>query len=734
MNSRNSKKERNPDYLNKNIPIEKRVEDLLKRMTIAEKIYQMVSISNFLITWSGDNFLITWKDETVSIPKEGLGQLSKGITHFTPKTGAKRANEVQKLAREQTRLGIPIIIHDECLHGCVALGSTSFPQSIALASTWDEKLMKEIAKAIGKETKARGISQCLSPTINIARDPRCGRTEETYGEDPFLTSRMAVAFVRGIQSQGVAATPKHFAANFVGDGGRDSNAIHLSERILREIYFPAFEACVKKANALSIMAAYNSLDGIPCSSNKWLLTDVLRKEWGFKGFVVSDYFSVAHIYEKHKVAETKAEAAKQAVEAGLDIELPNIDCYAELIDLVEKNKISVEAINECVRRVLRVKFWLGLFDNPYVDPEYAEKICDCTEHRGLALKAAQKSIVLLKNNDNILPLGKNVKSIAVIGPNANEIRLGGYSCGEPISVVTPLEGIKNRASKNIKINSAQGCTVDSKSKKGFKSAVNIAKNSDVAILFMGNSNKTEGEDRDRSNLDLPGMQEELIKEISKTGTPVIIVLINGSAITMSNWINRVQAVIEAWYPGEEGGNAIADILFGNCNPGGHLPITFPKTTGQLPLYYNYKPSGRSDDYVDLRGEQPLFPFGYGLSYTKFKFGKPRLEKTTIGPNESTRVIIDVTNIGNVAGDEVVQMYIHDKVSSLARPVKELKGFQRITLIPGQTKTVFLDITPEHLAFYDIDMKYVVEPGEFEIMVGSSSHNEDLQKILLYVKA
>jgi len=755
MNSRNSRKERNPVYLNKNIPIEKRVEDLLKRMTIAEKVYQMVSIGN-------------WSDETVFITKEGpldyrqiifewprllsilkkakfsskkakksigngLGQLSHGITHFTPKTGAKRANEVQKFAREQTRLGIPIIIHDECLHGCEALGSTSFPQSIALASTWDDELMEEIAKAIGKETKARGISQCLSPTINIARDPRCGRTEETYGEDPFLTSRMAVAFVKGIQSQGVVATPKHFAANFVGDGGRDSNAIHLSERILREIYFPAFEACVKKANALSIMAAYNSLDGTPCSSNKWLLTDVLRKEWGFKGFVVSDYFSVVHIYEKHKVAKTKAEAAKQAVEAGLDIELPNIDCYANLIDLVEKNEISVEVINECVRRILWVKFWLELFDNPYVDPEYAEKISDCAEHRKLALKAAQKSIVLLKNKENILPLGKKIKSIAVIGPNANEIRLGGYSCKEPRNVVTPLEGIKNRASKNIKINFAQGCTVDSKSKKSFKFAVNIAKNSDVAILFMGNSNKTEGEARDRSNLDLPGVQEELIKEISNTGTPVIIVLINGSAITMSNWINRVQAVIEAWYPGEEGGNAIADILFGNCNPGGHLPITFPKTTGQLPLYYNYKPSGRSDDYVDLRGEQPLFPFGYGLSYTKFKFGKPRLEKTTIGPNESTRVIVDVTNIGNVAGDEVVQMYIRDKVSSVARPVKELKGFQRITLTPDQTKTVSLDITPEHLAFYNIDMKYVVEPGEFEIMVGSSSRNEDLQKILLYVK-
>jgi beta-glucosidase len=487
MSSTKRQKTQNPLYLNKNTPIEERVEDLLERMTTEEKVYQMVGMGN-------------WRDQKIFVTKEGpldyrrmersrliailkkakfsakrakknigkgLGELSMGITHFIPKTGAERANEVQKFAKEQTRLGIPIIIHDECLHGCVALNSTSFPQSIALASMWDEKLMEEIAVTIGKETRARGISQCLSPTINIARDPRCGRTEETYGEDTYLTSRMAVAFVKGVQSQGVVTTPKHYAANFVGDGGRDSNEIHFSERILREIYFPAFEACVKEANTLSIMAAYNSLDGIPCSANKWLLTDILRKEWGFKGIVVSDYFSVVHIYEKHKVAKTKAEAAKQAVEAGLDIELPNIDCYAKLIELVEQNKISVEVLDKCVRRILWVKFWLGLFDNPYVDPKQAEKICDCPEHRKLALEAAQKSIVLLKNNNDILPLGKNIKSIAVIGPNANEVRLGGYSCREPRHVVTPLEGIKNRASKNIKINFAQGCTVKDKTKKGF---------------------------------------------------------------------------------------------------------------------------------------------------------------------------------------------------------------------------------------------------------------------------
>ena len=761
MNTKNKQK---PLYLDKNAPIEERVEDLLGRMTPEEKVYQMVGMGNWKkqIVFVTKQWPLDWRrmdrKRLISILKKakfsakkakksigkGLGELSMGITHFTPKTGAQRANEVQKFAKEQTRLGIPIIIHDECLHGCMAINSTSFPQSIALASMWDDELMNEIATAIGKETRARGIRQCLSPTVNIARDPRCGRTEETYGEDPYLTSRMAVAFVKGIQSQGVVATVKHYTANFVADGGRDSNEVHFSERILREIYFPAFEACVKEANALSIMAAYNCLDGVPCSANRWLLIDVLRNEWKFKGFVVSDYFSVVHIQEKHKVAKTKAEAAKQAAEAGLDIELPHIDCYEKLIKLIKQNKISDEVINERVGKILWVKFRLGLFDEPYVDPKQAEKICDCGKHRKLALKAAQKSITLLKNDKNTLPL-KNIRTIAVIGPNANEVRLGGYSCREPNHVVTPLEGIKNRASKTMEVNFAKGCDINKKSKKGFKDAIEIARKSDVAVLFMGNSEKTEGEGRDRSNLDLPGVQEELIKEISKTGKPVIVVLIGGSAITMNNWLNKVQAVIEAWYPGEEGGNAIADILFGNCNPCGHLPITFPKTTGQLPLYYNYKPSGRSETYVDLRGRQPLFPFGYGLSYTKFRYSNLRItpDKITsagkVSPvrnrlssdnrtevpkalliSNGVRVSIDIKNIGKHKGDEVVQLYLRDTYSSIARPVKELKGFKRITLKPGEKRKVEFILTDKELRFLDKNMEYVVEPGIFEVMVGPNS--------------
>jgi len=714
--------EKDASYIESDAPVEKRIDDLLSKMSLEEKIGQLKA--KFVFPWIGFSEILEglpqdkigkffqlfmrkifslwgnteerdivesisanylkkhWK-EFLEREKHGIGILSWFLHSFAPKESAQLANQIQEYALK--KMGIPVLIHDECLHGCVAKGSTIFPQAIALASTWDPALMEEVATAIGKETRARGIHQCYSPTINIARDPRCGRTEETYGEDPYLASVMAVSFVKGVQSQKVVCSPKHYVANFVGDGGRDSNAIHFSERLLREIYFPAFKASIQKANALSIMAAYNSVDGVPCSCDKWLLTDILRKEWGFKGFVISDLGALRRAYDLHKVAETKGEAAQKAIEAGLDVELET-DCYEELLRLVKEGKLSERVIDEAVRRVLRVKFWLGLFENPYVDPEYAEKICDCEEHRRLALKAAREAIVLLKN-DGILPLSKNLKSIAVIGPNADKIRVGGYS-GFGVKVVTPLEGIKNKVSEDTEVHFAEGCKLTGSSKEGFEE----------------------------------GLQEELIKEICNTGTPVVVVLINGSAITMTRWIDDVQAVVEAWYLGEEGGNAIADVLFGDYNPGGKLPITFPKTVGQLPLYYNYKPTGRVYDYVDLRGKQPLFPFGHGLSYTEFEYSNLAIEPEKISPKGKVKISVDVKNIGEYKGDEVVQLYIHDAVASTAKPVKELKGFKRIALEPGEKKTVSFTLTPEDLASYDINMNLVVEPGVFEVMVGSSSED------------
>ena len=736
-----------------NSSIEEKVENLLSQMTLEEKIGQLKA--KWLMPWKllfnlfrvvpPDKkrkledliFSLFFAEEEISEAvtsnhvrkywrdlmerEKNIGMLSIILRYFPPKEAAELHNKIQKFILENTRLKIPVIIHDEGLHGCMAKGCTIFPQSIALASTWNPELVERVGVAIGKETRAHGIHQILSPTINIARDPRCGRTEETYGEDPYLASAMAVAFIRGVQSQKVICTPKHFVANFVGDGGRDSNAIHFSERMLREIYFPAFKNAIQKAGALSIMAAFNSLDGIPCSCNKWLLIDILRKEWGFKGFVVSDYWGVLDIFTKHRVAESKAEAAKKALEAGLDIELPESDCFEELVNLVRDGKLSEKIIDEAVRRILRTKFWLGLFEDPFIDPEYAEKICDCEEHRRLALEAARQSIVLLKNNE-VLPLTKDLKSIAILGPNAAVMRLGGYS-GYGVKVVSPLEGIKNKLSEATKVYYAEGCSLTGSSREGFKEAIKAAKNSEVAILFVGNSvPETEGEQRDRCDLNLPGVQEDLIKEVCDLEIPTVVVLINGSAITMTEWIDDVDAVVEAWYPGEEGGNAIADILFGDYNPGGKLPITFPKKVGQLPLYYNPKPSGRVYDYVDLRGTQYLFPFGYGLSYTEFEYSNLRITPEKIDPNGKVKIEVDVKNIGKYRGDEIVQLYIRDVFATVARPLKELKGFKRTTLEPGEKKTISFTLGPEELSFYDANMNLIIEPGTFEVMVGSSSED------------
>ncbi|MBC7327465.1 glycoside hydrolase family 3 C-terminal domain-containing protein [bacterium] len=696
--------------------MEEKVKELIKNMSVEEKVAQLSSIGGEHLL-EHERFAI---EKAETLLSNGMGQISYILRHLEPDRGVEIANEIQKFALEKTKSKIPIIIHDECLHGCMAKKSTSFPQSIALASSWDPDMLYEVARVIGKETRARAIHQALSPTINIARDARHGRVEETYGEDPYLTSLMAVAFIKGLQEERVIATPKHFAADFAGDGGRDSSATYFSERTLREIFFPAFKASIQEAKAWSIMAAYNSISGVPSSSNRWLLTDVLRGEWGFEGFVVSDYGSVWGLHGAHRVAESLAEAAKLALEAGLDVELPHAVCFPELVKLVKEGKVSEEVLDVAVSRVLKAKFWLGLFDDPFACPEKAHQICDSAEHREFAIRVAERCIVLLKNN-GILPLPKDLGTIAVIGPNANEVRLGGYS-GYGMKVVTPLEGICNKVSKGTKVLFAEGCKVRDNSRKGFPKAVSAASRADVAILVMGNSDETEGEGRDRCDLNLPGVQEELIKAIVDTGTPVIVVLINGSAITMSNWIDLVDAVVEAWYPGEEGGNAIANVLFGDYNPGGKLPITFPKYTGQLPLYYNYRPCIRSHDYVEARGKQPLFPFGYGLSYTTFTYRNLKVSSRKAAIKDEIKVTVEVENSGCRDGDEVVQLYIKDMFSKMVRPVLELRKFKRIHLKQGEKTTVEFTLREEDFAFLDENLSPIVEPGAFEIMVGSSSES------------
>jgi beta-glucosidase len=741
--------EPNFPYQDLSLPVEQRIEDLLSRMTWEEKVGQLGSLLPFTDWGAWSKQPLEERIQAVldkpfdDINATGVGNYSIILRELPPRLGAQLANKIQESAR-QTRLGIPPIIHDEGLHGLLANGATSFPQSIAMASSWNPELMEKVAGAIGRETRARGIRQLLSPTINITRDPRCGRTEETYGEDPYLASLMAKAFVKGVQKEGVVATPKHFAANFVGDGGRDSYAIHFSERLLREVYFPAFKTAVHDAGALSIMAAYNSLDGLPCSCNPWLLTQVLRGEWGFTGFVVSDYGSVIHILEKHAVAADKSDVARRAVEAGLDVELPATDCFGKpMLEGIQNGSISKEAVDTAVRRVLSVKFRLGLFDYPFVDEQQAETACHTEHHRNLALRMARQGIVLLKNvvwlkktaklknAEKVLPLSKELRSLAVIGPQADAIRLGGYSWYnyDKEHVVTPLRGLQELLGNQVHIHFAQGCDVKDPSQENFPLAIQAAQQSEVAVLFVGNSEQTEGEQRDRAILDLPGVQEQLIQAVAATGVPVVVVLINGSAITMVNWIDQVPAIVEAWYPGEQGGHAIAEVLFGEVNPGGKLPVTFPRTTGQLPLYYNYKPSGRIDDYVDQSGEA-TFPFGHGLSYTTFEYSNLRIFPEQIKPDGITTITLDVTNTGDYSGDEVVQVYVHDVLASVVRPVKELKAFMRITVKPQEVRTISFLLHASDLGLYDARLNYVVEPGMVDILVGSSAEDIRLQGQLM----
>jgi len=863
-------------YKNSEIALEERVEYLLARMTLEEKFWQLFMIPGDLSNNGKEKYkhgLFGFQISVKAKSKDEAEQLLDYSSGGSALESVKLANEIQKYFVEETRLGIPIICFGEALHGLTGNDATAHPQAIALAATWNTDLMENVASAIAKETKSRGIRQVLSPVINIARDVRWGRTEETYGEDPFLTSKMAVAFVSPFEKLGVITTPKHFIAN-VGDGGRDSYPIHFNDRLMEEIYFPAFKACIEKGNSWSVMTSYNSYDGRQCTANNWLLNEKLKKEWGFKGFVISDAGATGGANVLHFTAKDYAESTQQAIENGLDVIFQtSYDHYPLFYEAFEKGMINCKAIDEAVRRVLLAKFKLGLFENPFIDENEAKKHHNTKEQRDLARKAAQESIVLLKNEHNTLPLDKNIKSIALIGSDAKEVRLGGYS-GSGNNLVSILQGLENKVGKTCMIKYAVGSSRDSfnyvtvpsenlyfiengENKQGLKGeyfnniklegepaltridpkidfrwtlfspdqekinydyysarwtgkllpsktgefeiglkgddgyrlyinnkliidnwkkqtfqlitqkyyfkkgktydikvefyetvgnvwlnlvwnlgvennrkieiqkAVNITKKSDVAIVVVGID---EGEFRDRAYLSLPGHQEELIKKIAATGKPVVVVLVGGSAITMNRWKNEIPAIIDVWYPGEQGGNAIADVLFGDYNPAGRLPITFPIHESQLPLYYNHKPTGRGDDYINLSGK-PLFPFGFGLSYTHFEYSDLKIDTPEMNADESTTVRFKVKNTGEYDGDEVVQLYIKDIFASVARPVLELKGFQRIYLKKGETKELIFEISPELLCMLDENMNSIVESGEFRIMIGASSNDIRLRGIL-----
>lgn len=845
-------------------PVAERVRDLLGRMTLEEKFWQLFMIPGDLDDPAHDYSRGVFGLQIAAAPNVPEAN--------TARAHADRVNAIQRFFIERTRLGIPIIPFEEALHGFVRDGSIVFPQAIALAATWDSALVRRVAEAIARETRSRGVRQVLSPVVNIADDVRWGRVEETYGEDPFLTSVMGRAFVGAFERAAVVATPKHFVAN-VGAGGRDSYPIDVSNRLLEELYFPPFRSAIQQARARSIMTAYNSVDGLPATQNRPLLTQKLKRDWGFTGFVISDAAATGGATVLHHTEANTGTAAKHAWEAGLDVVFQSsYPQHRPYLQAILDRLVADSVIDSAVARVLRAKFELGLFENARVDPDSAAYWNGHATHRALAREAARASIVLLKNERQTLPLRRGIKSLAVIGVDASEARLGGYS-GPGVKKTSILEGLRaalgapqvryapgpgrltpeydvvstqylssrdaGRSSAGLRgeyydnnrlegtprvvrtdaridfgwtLNSpAPGIPfdwysarwtgtltvppsgvrrlgvegndgyrlwlddrliVDNWTKRSFgnrlvdvrlapgsqhaikleyfestgnarlklvwdagvrrnwrsqiDSAVVIARRSDAAVVVAGIE---EGEFRDRASLSLPGHQEELIRSVAATGKPVVVVLVGGSAITMSTWLDRVSAVLHVWYPGEEGGNAVADAIIGDYNPAGRLPITFPVAEGQLPLVYNHKPTGRGDDYVDLTGH-PLFPFGFGLSYTTFEYSNLTITPAIIDTSGRASVRCSVKNVGTRAGDEVVQLYVRDVLASTARPVMALKGFARVHLAPGETKEVSFTLMPEHLSMLDASMREVVEPGVFRILLGASSRDIRLRGELL----
>ena len=774
--TRRTAREPAPLYKNPAVPVARRVRDLLARMTLEEKAAQMMCVwqekAAKLLDTQG-NFDLT-KAKAAFKSGDGIGQVGRpsdaGSNPATPANGksaremAELTNAIQKFFIENTRLGIPVMFHEECLHGHAARDGMSFPQPIGLGATFNPELVERLFAMTAKETRLRGAHQTLTPVVDVARDPRWGRVEETYGEDPFLNTQLGIAAVRGFQGDAsfkskdrVIATLKHFAAHGQPESGQNCAPVNVSERVLRETFLHPFKEAIQNGGAVSVMASYNEIDGVPSHANRWLLRDVLRKEWGFKGFVVSDYYSIWELNNRpdthgHFVAKDKREACELAIKAGVNIEFPEPDCYLHLVELVRKKVLKESQLDELVAPMLFWKFKMGLFDDPFVDPDEAERFVGSEQNRELAYQAAREAITLLKNEGDLLPLNPaTLKTIAVIGPNANRSLLGGYS-GVPKHNITVLDGIREKVGSRVKVLHSEGCRITqdggswqrdevlpsdpAQDRQQIAEAIEVAKGADVIILALGGNEQTSREAwslkhmGDRASLDLVGAQDELVKALLATGKPVVVFLFNGRPLSINFIAQNVPAIFECWYLGQECGRAVADVLFGDFNPCGKLPITVPRSAGHLPGFYNYKPSARRGYlFADVL---PLFPFGFGLSYTTFAVANVRLARKKIKRGASTKVLVDVTNTGKCAGSEVVQMYVRDLFSSVTRPVKELKGFRKIRLEPGEKKTVEIDITPESLAFYDIDMNYVVEPGDFEIMVGNSSRDADLQKTILTV--
>ncbi|MGK6320546.1 glycoside hydrolase family 3 N-terminal domain-containing protein [Sphingomonas sp. DT-204] len=753
-------------YKNPKAPIADRVEDLLKRMTLDEKVAQLLTV------WVGKTKLL---DANQKLDPARMAELyPNGIGGFARPSDAQGpvsprvvpgrdiartielVNDLQRYALTKTRLGIPILFHEEGLHGYAAVGATSFPVPIALASSWDPDLVRRLNGVTAREIAARGVTLALSPVVDIARDPRWGRIEETFGEDPYLVGELGVAAVEGLEGPGkperlapgkVFATLKHLTGHGQPESGTNVGPAPISTRELRENFFPPFETVIRRAGPAAVMPSYNEIDGVPSHANRWLLRDVLRGEWGFKGAVTSDYSAIDQLADLHHIAPDHASAAVLALQAGVDADLPDGINYATLADAVRAGKVPEKLVDDAVRNMLTLKVRAGLFEHPYADVAAARKVTNDADAVAAARLAAERSMVLLKN-DGTLPL-KPAGTIAVIGPNAAVARLGGYY-GQPPHPVSLLDGIKAKLGSKARIVYSEGVRITenddwwaddvkladpAENARRIAAAVETARGADTIVLAIGDTEQTSREAwadnhlGDRASLDLVGQQQDLFDALKALGKPITVVMLNGRPLSIQRVAEQANAIIEGWYLGEQGGNALADALFGDVNPGGKLPVSIPRSVGQLPMFYNYKPTAHRG-YL-FSPNTPLFPFGYGLSYTSFEIGTPRLSSPTIARDGSVDVAVDVANTGARAGDEVVQVYVRDDVSSVTRPVKELKAFRRVTLKPGERQTLIFRLDHHAFELWDKDMKRVVEPGTFTIMTGGNS--VDLKTATLTVR-
>ena len=744
--------------------IEKKIDSLLLKMTLEEKVAQMVFV------YYQDNFFWVSPKENVANKHnvaEGLGIVGIALNGEEPKVYANAINSFQDSLLQKSQHGIPALVYGEGLHGFWAKDATSFPQAIAASCSWNPELVQQCYDATGREMRARGVTHAFAPNVDLGREPRWGRIDETFGEDPYLVGKMAVAAVKGLQGTNdeyldenhVVATLKHFIAYSIPESGINTGPTMITERECRETFLLPYEMAINEAGAATVMSTYNDIDGIPMTASEKYMNRILKGELRFNGFILSDYGAVGMQITRHMIAENEAEAARMSIEAGLDVDLiSQLLCYPELVELVRKSDVKEALIDEAVRRVLRIKFKMGLFNNYKADIKKIEMVNHIKKHQDLALKAAHESMVLLKNDSGFLPLNEEkISKLAIIGPNAKGIHLGSYSY-EPRQGISVLEGIQNFAKGKFDVLYAKGCEYTqtdgeffgdydaspgdpAENKKLISQAVAVANEADILLVVVGGNETTARESwgnpdenthlGDRDDLDLMKPQKELISALESTGKPMVVLLINGRPLSVPElkYSKQVKALIEGWYLGEKTGAAVADVIFGKVNPSGKLSVTIPKSVGQLPVYYYYKPSKRFD-YI-FSDAEPLYPFGYGLSYTSYKYSEPVLSNKEISTKEKTTVSVNVTNTGKVEGKEVVQLYIRDEFSSVVRPVKQLKGFEKINLKPGETKTVKFEIGTKELEFYNADMERVVEPGAFKIMTGPNSI--DLKEAILTVK-